>query len=394
MRILFLSSRIPHPPDRGDRVRAFHLLETFASEHEVDLLTFTEREMDRPDGKALGALCGRVEEVVLPRSRSVARAFRGLLSRDPLQVHYYKDKAFGERVRALVREDPYDLVFSHLFRVFPYARSVEGAFRLLDLTDVISREVVASAAYRRFPMNRVYRLEGARIRRFEIGACRDAHEIWVISEAEREILAREGVGEKVRVVPNGVEPALLATPLPAGGGKRIGFLGHLEVFHNVDSLSFFCERVLPRIRERVPEARLLIAGRGASPVVNDLARRDGVRFEGFVDDLAAFFARIDLFIAPLRFAAGTQNKVIQAMAAGVPVLVSPEVARGIDGSAEEAFLTASSEEDWVEKAVELLRDGGRARFLGEAGRRFVESRFTWNVARERLRTIERERGGS
>jgi glycosyltransferase involved in cell wall biosynthesis len=361
-------------------------------DHEVDLVSFVERSMTLDERGRLGQLCRRIEEVVLPRSHSVLRAAAGLLSARPLQVHYYGDPRFADLVRTMSRERRYDLVFSHLFRVFPYAILVEGAYRLLDLTDVISREVTDSARFRRIPMRWLYRLEGARIRRFEREACLDAHETWVISRAEMEELKRTAVAENVRVIPNGLCRELIGPSAAEPEPGRLGFLGHLEVFHNVDGLRYFIESVFPTIRSRVPEARLVIGGVGGSPLLSELARREGVSVQGYVPDLAEFLRRCAVFIAPLRFAAGTQNKVIQAMAAGVPVLVSPHVARGIDAEPDKELIVAFSDAEWVDKAIELLHDPLRARSVGEAGRRFALGSYDWEAARARIRSIEIERG--
>lgn len=391
MRILFLASRLPYPPDRGDRVRAFHLLAAMSEDHEVDLVSFAERAPSKDEKDSLHRYCRRVEVVVLPRSASVLRAATGLFTTGPLQVHYYRDRKFRSLVRTMSIAGNYDLVFSHLFRVYPYARLADGAYRLLDLTDVVSREVAESARYRGVPMRWVYRLESARIRRFEEAACRDADETWVISETEKELLGRSVVTRKVHVIPNGLCAGLAASSSSEPEPGRLGFLGHLEVFHNVDGLAYFIKTVLPVIRATIPEARLVIGGVGGSPVVEKLARRPGVSLEGYVPDLAGFLRRCSVFVAPLRLAAGTQNKVIQAMAAGVPVLMSPQVASGIEATPGKEVVVASSDEDWAQEAIRLLRDPAQARAIGAAGRRFALSAYDWGIARTRLREIEKER---
>lgn len=388
MKILFLASRIPYPPDRGDRVRAWHILEALSADHEVHLAFFSDRRSSRDEMEALRRVSARVEEVHLPRGGSLLKAARGIVSSEPLQVHYYRDRRMSSRVRRLAEENSYDLVYSHLFRVYPFARLVNGVFQLVDLTDVVSREVLDSVPFRPPLMRLVYGVEGARIERFERFVCDTADETWVISEGEREVLQARGIASRVRVVPNGLDPWLLDSPPPSPEAGRMAFLGHLEVFHNVDGLRHFGRRILPRIRREVDGAVLAIAGRGMSPAVKALGRVEGVRLEGFVEDLVGFYRRAAVFVAPLRFAAGTQNKVIQAMAAGVPCLVSPEVARGIGAEPGAEILVAESDDEWVRLAVRVLSHRDWSSRIGEAGRRFARARFSWECARERMRRIE------
>jgi len=210
--------------------------------------------------------------------------------------------------------------------------------------------------------------------------------------AERERLSELAGEARIEVVPNGVAPELAEKGAADRVRGRIGFLGHMEVFHNVDGLRFFVEKVLPPLRSGSSSAwRLAVAGRGRNPEVDALVRRDGVEYHGYVPDLPGFLRSLDVFIAPLRFAAGTQNKVLEAMAAGIPVVVSTPVLRGLGPGAERAVLVADTPEEWVDRLVRLLGNPEFRDERGVKGRGFLLERFSWDAMRRRIGDIERER---
>ncbi len=388
MKILFLTSRLPFPPDRGDRLRAYHVLRELGAEHEVHLVSFVDHPVEDDSRRRLLSFCARVETVHLPKWNSLLRAGAGMLSSAPLQVRYYRDGKMAGLVSSLGGKGRYDLVYSHLFRIFPYARSARGAYSLLDFTDVVSREVEESSSHRSLLPRILYRMEAKRIRRFEAAAVSRADECWVISSREKELLTDLGAKGNIRIVPNGIDDELIEdAEIPRERG-RILFLGHLEVFHNIDAARFFSTKIFPEVKKRAgSDTEFVIGGAGCTSAVRHLESIGGVVVHGFVPDLKRFYGGAALFVAPLRFASGTQNKALQAMACATPSILSPDVAAGIGGTAGRDYLVASTEKEWIDKVSRILEDPDRARTIGEAGRRFVRSTFSWGDVRKRMREI-------
>jgi glycosyltransferase involved in cell wall biosynthesis len=387
MRILFLTSRMPSPPVGGDRFRVYHILRTAAEAgHRIDLVSFDDGRTDRSALEPLRRFTSSMEVVEMPRLLSWLCAARALPTSFPLQAAYYRSPEMSRRVaRAFDRNAP-DTVYTHLFRMAPYAlaeRTRRQARWILDLTDVISVGIERSLPYRRGPQRWLYREEGRRIARYEALVAPRFDECWVISEAEARALELLAPRARTRVVPNGFEPerGVDATRRDA---TRLLFFGNHEVLHNRDAARFLARDVFPRVRRAVPSATLVIAGKGCEGL-GSWARTPGVEVLGFVPDLEHELRRASLFVAPHRFAAGVQNKVLQALAAGTPVVTTPIVLQGLAPSPDDIVGIGEGAAGVAERVTSLLHHPDEATALGERGRHWASTRFHW---RESLQAFE------
>lgn len=386
MRVVFLTSRMPFPPEGGDRFRVFHLLRT-ASEagHEVHLVTFDRRVPPRSAIAPLDKLLASIRIVPLPKLVSKLRAAQALPTGQPLQVAYYRSGRMREQVGEVLARVRPDLVYTHLFRMAPYALERMKRHRarwILDFTDVISAGIARSLPYRHGPDLWLYREEMKRIGRFEAAIAPRFDECWVISEAERESLYALAPGAHVRVVSNGLGPE----PFYPNGPReraRLLFLGYQEVFHNRDAVRFLVQDVFPRVRAAEPMATLDIAGRGAE-TLGAWAQGEGVRIVGYVPRLEEALMSATVFVAPHRFAAGVQNKVLQALASGTPVVSTPVVQQGLEPIPDGVMRVAEGPADIAAQIVSLIRDPDAAAALGLRGQAWARSTFTWRGALEAL----------
>jgi glycosyltransferase involved in cell wall biosynthesis len=233
----------------------------------------------------------------------------------------------------------------------------------------------------------VYSFERRRIERCEEMLAGEGDEIWLISPAERSALVDRCPGANVQVVPNGVDCDAFCPLEGEEDPLRIVFTGHMSVFHNVDAAAHLAESVLPLVRRDFPDLRLSIVGACPSRRIQGLHRPPTVTVTGFVPDLNLELNRGAVFVAPLRFSAGVQNKVLEAMAAARPVVTTSTVARGLDADPGRHLLVAESAEDFAGRITGLLADAGRRRAVGAAARRFVKDRFSWRFVADRAREI-------
>lgn len=391
MRVLALTSRVPFPPLRGDKVRTCNFLRALAEGHEVDLLTFAEGEADRALARELTWL-GAVETIGLPRVRSYANMALGLLSPLPYQTLYYRSRAMRDALACALERGTYDLVYVHLFRMAPFALALgrvgtPGApVFVLDLTDAISVELSESVARRPVALRPAYRWEAAKIRRYEARVAGAFDETWVIADADADAILAGAPGANVVVVPNGVDESLFSLP-EAAADPIVLFVGNLSIAHNVDAVEFLALEIMPLVRRRVPEARLRVVGHGADERMRRIAAEPGIELAGHVPELADAYSGAAVFAAPLRFAAGIQNKIIEAMAAGLPVVTTPTGNRGLGAPAGEALAVAGDADRLSGEIVGFLEDRARRASIGAAGRAFVRARFSWSAVRERAERL-------
>lgn len=383
MRLLFLTSRMPSEPVGGDRFRVFHIMRTAAEAgHGVHLLSFDTHRRGAAELQPLAEFTREIETVPLPRPLSWFRAAQALPGRLPLQAAYYRSSRMHARVGEMLRRIQPHVVVTHLFRMAPYAIPHVGRSRarwVLDLTDIISAGIDRSLPFRGGADRWLYGIEGPRIRDYEAEVAPCFHECWVISQAEAGHLAAIAPGAKVRVVPNGLSPERLRGPVPRVRG-RILFIGFHDVFHNRNAVRFLVEEILPRVQAEVPEATLAIAGKGSETARRWAERFPGVRVLGFVDDPEDELARSAVFVAPHRFAAGVQNKVVQALASGTPVVTTSAVRAGLEPVPDGILRVGDDADSIASHVVALIRDGASAAALGGLGRGWARGRFTWDAS--------------
>jgi glycosyltransferase involved in cell wall biosynthesis len=364
--------------DRGDRLRAYHAARLFRDAgFAVEVCAFAARGESAAAPGPLEGIAERVSVVERPPVAAAIAAARGLAGRKPLQVAYYASRAMERLVAEAASRRPH-VVFAHLFRMAPFALSVPGVCRVLDLCDAIGGELERSLPHRRGFDRVLYAIETPRVRRYEVEVAKHFDEVWVASGRDRDDLESRGGPPGMRVVPNGVEiarPVPGVRPLPG----RILFVGHLGVPHNADAVRFFATRVVPLIRREEPRAEFVAVGTGAGPALRRLEARGLVRLPGFLPDLDRALQEASVFVAPLRFAAGLQNKVLEAMAAGRPVVASPQVNAGIGAQPNRDIVLASEAGSLAAETLGLLRDPQRGARMGESAREFVAERYTWEA---------------
>jgi sugar transferase (PEP-CTERM/EpsH1 system associated) len=389
MRLLFLTSRLPFPPNRGDRSRVFNFLKQLSTEHEITLVSFIGNEQERSHIASLSDYCSAVHVVQLKPWQSVLAVARNAWRKTPLQVLYYRSSAMERKVDELVASTSFDAVYVHLFRMAPYAARLRNVFRIVDLTDVISQEIEQSLPFRG-PLSRaLYSVERTRIERYERLVASECDEAWLISERDRRTLARACPDATLHMVPNGVD---LEQFYPFSAPTQtcdLLFVGNMSVLHNVDAVLYLVREVLPLVQIELPKTHLNVVGADPEHRIIDLDNtRPEITVTGYVADLNSAMNGASVFIAPLRFAAGMQNKVIEAMAAGMAVVTTSIVNEGIEAVPGRDLLIADDAAALARQVVALCRDPGRRQQLGASARSFVQMHFRWSHVSDRMHAIE------
>ncbi len=393
MRLIFLTSRLPFPPDRGDRVRTYSFLRHFSREHDITLLSFIANDNERLLAKELAPYCEEMHLVRLPRWKSALSAALNGWRDVPLQTLYYRSRQMAAVIDHLLASRPIDAAYVHLFRMAPYLENRPELYRILDFTDLISYELRTSLPYQSTLWRSLYRLEEPRIARYEKAVGAQFNEVWFISERDRELYGQSEQQVRQQVIPNSIDEVLLMVDPQGIDSSKLLFVGHLEVNHNVDAARYLAREIMPLIRSEIPDCELQIVGAGDKGRVADLDNLPGVSVLGFVPDLRSVFVECAISVAPLRFSAGIQVKVVQAMAAGLPVVTTGAVCMGVGAEPGRDLLVADDAHDFAGQVIRLLQDRQLRRQIGAAGRDFVRIQFTSQAAVERLRDIERTVGG-
>ena len=390
--LLFLVHRIPYPPNKGDKIRSFHLLHYLSTRYRVHLAAFIDCATDRQYQEAVRGYCASAWFGALSPPLAKLRSLAGLARGEPLTLPYYRGLGLEGWIRDLMRAHAIRrvLVYSSGMAQFVLGSEFDGVRRVIDFVDVDSDKWRQYSRSKRPPMSWVYRREAERLADFErrVAACFDASVF--VSEQEAALFARVGGGDprSLFVLRNGVDADYFsvdpARPSPfVGECPRLVFTGAMDYWANEDGAIWFAESILPRLRERCPEAAFHVVGMNPTPRVRELGRIPGVDVTGGVPDVRPYLQHASAVVVPLRIARGIQNKVLEAMAMGRPVVTTPQALEGIPAQPDRDVLVATDAESFANQVAWLLSEG-RGADLGRSARALVERDFVWEASLDRL----------
>ncbi len=390
LRLLFLYSRPPLPMTRGDELTVSHLLEFLhARGHEVDLLTLVppgHRFRDEHE-VWLRSRCRRMETIELGAARGLREAVLGLTRSWPFQIGYLLSRRQLARAAEWAREGGYDLAYAYYIRsaeaLLAAAPFVPVTFLALQLSQTLNTERLSRTAARAWERT-FYRFENGRMGAYEARIWQLVSRVVLIGEKDKAAIGaacrRHGAPPIDNVVwgPHGVDTERLA---PRGSGVEepgtVLMSGVMRYAPNVEAALWFAGEVWPLVRRQRPDARFYLVGRDPDAAIQALDGKDGVVVTGTVEEPADWIAKAAVCVAPIRAAAGLQNKLLEAMAMGKAVVATPEANEGIGAAADRDLLLAGEPGAFARAVVELLGDETRRAELGLAGRRFVEAKWTW-----------------
>lgn len=384
MNILFLTSRLPYPPNRGDRVRTLNFARVLAEEHTLHLLSFIESSEELRYLRELEPYFDRIDTVLLSTWRPYFNMALSLLSKTPLRMAYYHSKEMQTKLDHILASTPMDLAYVLPARVASFLSHRKCLFRILDVCDarsVFMRRLIPFAKPYLKPV--LYR-EWLTTRWYYASMIRQFDECWFASAADMEAL--QSPPNSV-IVPQAVDIDYFKPQTPGGEGDILLFVGYMGV-ESVDAITYFYNQIFPLVRESIPSVIFYIVGAPPPRQVLEMARDKRVVVTGFVEDLRPYYDRAAVLVAPMRFVTGVQTKILEAMAMETPVVTTSMASEGIQATPGRHIFVADDTRAFSERLVQLLRDPELRRRVGSEARVFVAERFRWEIAAERVRQLE------
>src|SRR4051812_46781785 len=366
MRILWLKSDLLLPLDKGGRLRTWHLLRHLAKRHNITYMSFAENGQER---EVEGMREVAAEVVTVPRSDPAKRsllfymdAARYLADPLPYAIAKYRSAAYRSKLNALLREQRFELV------VCDFLVPAVNLPKSLPCPAAVFTHNVEAEIWRRHaetkasvPARWLYRLQHKRMLRFEDDTLQRFDSVLAVSDADRETIARlypEAAHKPMWVVRTGVDTEYFVPPSGQPADPHLVFTGSMDWLPNEDAMKYFCQDVLPLIREQEPRVTLSIVGRAPTPAVRALAR-DGIEVTGTVDDVRPYMQKAAAYIVPLRIGGGTRLKIFEAMAMGKAVVSTTIGAEGLPIAAGEHALIADEPRSFADAVLTLVRDTAR-----------------------------------
>jgi len=385
--LLFLTQRLPYPPIKGEKIRPLQILRYLAQRYDVHLGCLIDDPADNQYIDTVRAMCRDIHVAPLDRRLAKLTCLRGLLTGESLSVTFFKDRGLARWIRTVVDRVKPEVVFVNSSNMAPYILDLpRTGLRIVDLADVDSEKWLAYADKAGFPMRHIYRREWRRVAALERRIARECDLATFVSDAEAGLFARQlpEYAGRIKGVSSGVDhryfdPASGFEPVYDPAVPTYVFTGTMDYPPNVDAVVWFATEILPVIRRSVPHAQFYIVGNNPSDAVRRLARIDGVHVTGRVPDVRPYVFHAAAGVAPMRIARGIQNKVLEAMSLGKPVVVTSGALEGIEAEPGRDIILADDADSFAAACCRMISTADGAA-IGRAARARVLDRYDWTTS--------------
>lgn len=374
-KIVLLTQRTPWPPDRGDKITTWRLLERMARRHEVHSLSFAHGPDDERAAEVLRAKGLRATTVPWRKGSQLLRGAALLATARPITLGVYGSGRMQREVDAAARGA--DLAYAYSSSMAAFVAGNRSLKRVMHFAELDSDKWRQYALRVAPPARWVWAREARTLLRWERRIAAEFDASILCTPLEQQVFERHIPGVPSRVLRNGVDLEYFAPRRESRRADELVFTGVMDYEPNVDGVEWFVREILPLVRRRVPKARFTIVGSKPVPRVQALAAVEGVVVTGRVEDVREHLHRAAVSVAPLRIARGIQNKVLEAMAAGVPVVGTTSATQGVECEPGRDLLVRDDPAQFAAEVARLLEDPRAAEELGARGRALVEQRYDW-----------------
>ena len=385
MNILYLCHRFPFPPKRGGKIRPFNMIRHLAAAgHQVHVASLARTPQEAEEGRGIAPHCAGFDVSVVSAPLQWARMVARLPVATPSSMGYFYSAELASKVQQLLKSRRWDLIFVHCSSVAQYVEHVQGVPKILDFGDMDSQKWLEYAHYKPWPLSMGYHYEGRKMLAAEKRLARRFDVCTATTRAEWQTLQDYGTGASTDWFPNGVDAAYFSPTDGQYDADTISFIGRMDYYPNQECMARFCKAVWPLLKSRRTAMKLLIVGADPSPEMRALGELPGVTVTGSVPDVRPFIRSSALMVAPLAIARGTQNKILEAMGMGVPVVTGTAAAGGVDAEAETHFLVADQPQALAEAVLRIVENPAERERLAQSGRDRMLSHHAWPRSMQRL----------
>lgn len=384
MKILVLLSRFPYPLEKGDKLRAYHQIRCLSEKHDIILAALHEDKVSDEALRQVQPFCKRIYLLHQPKWRSFTNIIRSFFNGTPLQCGYFYSKKNHREINRILREEQPDRIYCQLFRMAEYVKDVPIQ-KVIDFQDAFSKGMWRRYENANLFLKPFFKMEWRRVSHYEEAIFDKFDGRTIITEVDRDLIPHPRRDEIV-VVPNGVQ---FEQFLYKGEEKPYDliFSGNMNYAPNVDAAEYLARAILPPLKERFPNIRLVLCG--ATPAATVRALKDEhIIVTGWVDSMRDWYAQARVFVAPMRLGTGLQNKLLEAMSMQLPCVTSPLAGRPLDKAVDEgAIITCHTTEEYVESITRLLEDEEFHHQVAANGNRYVHQHYDWGNATEKLEEL-------
>ena len=380
MKLVVLTSRIPYPLEKGDKLRIFHQIKHLSKTHEICLICLNESS-DDIDTSVLKELVTELHIVPLAKWKIPFRLFFAIFHNLPFQVEYFLESKNKKKIEAIIQDFNPNHIYCQLIRTSEYVKDLFQFDKTLDYMDAFSAAAMRRAKTEKGFRKLFWKIENERVKKYERSIYDYFNQHSIITEQDRNLLAIPS-NKKISIVPNGVDTGHFENS-HISKKYDIVFAGNMNYPPNIAAAIFLVEEILPKLKSQFPNVTVLIAGANPSTEVQNLAN-DGVTVSGWMNDIREAYCESRVFVAPMFIGAGMQNKILEAMSSELPVITTTLAAEAFKEKNHSKIIEANSNFEF-DKAIQyyLLNEGAQVSD-GKKNRIYVEEKYSWKISNQKL----------
>lgn len=383
MKILLALSRFPYPTDKGDKLRAWHQINGLSKQHEVHLFCLSDEPVTQQSIDKVAEVCASITIFPLSKPRLFLRMLGNLASQRPMQVAYFSDAKAIKKFQSLANQLQPEKVIVQLARMAEYVEGLPMA-KLLDYQDAFSKGLERRKIHNPWWMRSLLQMECNRLRKYETYVFDRFEQKMIISKQDA-LLIEHPHNASLSVIPNGVDTDYYK-PEPRAKTLDLLFTGNMGYEPNVNCVKYMSDKVLPLLDKEFPHIQFVAAGKEPSADLKRLKSRH-LQLTGWVDDLRTYYQQARIFVAPMQIGIGMQNKILEAMSMGLPVITTTLANNAIGAEHGKEIWIADSPEKVAEGISYLLNNTDLALKIGQNARHLMVNEFSWNKQNERLNRL-------
>jgi sugar transferase (PEP-CTERM/EpsH1 system associated) len=383
MKILFVTPRFPYPLLQGDQLVLYHRIRILSQRHEITLLTLYHSAWELENIDRIRPYCKAIYPVHLPKWQSLINVGKGLFtSQLPLQACYYFSSKFQQQLDSILSANNFDIVHAFMMRIAPYFYRIHTP-KIIELIDSMQLNLERRVVLESFPRRWIFQEELQRVIRYERDLSNLFNNLVVVSEKDAQMIP----SDRVKVVPNGIDTDFFSLQQQSPIEPTLIFSGNMSYAPNIHAVKWFVELCLPIIQQTIPNVSLMIAGAKPSREVRSLELKEGITVTGFVESMPETLKKAKIAIAPMQSGSGMQNKILEAMASGLPVVTTTLGLGSLSAKPDKEILIADSPEDFAKATITLLQNSDLAREIRNLARQFVVSKYSWEFSANQVENL-------
>jgi len=381
MKIIYLTSRFPYPINKGDKLRSYYQIKELAKSHEIHLISLSEESITEKNIFALKKHCKSITIYKMSLFKRVLNLFKTLFNNKPFQVNYFYHYSIQKKFNIKISDIKPDYIFCQLIRTAMYVKNNNTNTKVLDYMDSFSKGMERRIKISNIFIKPFVKIEFQRLKKFENLAFEFFNRHIIISENDRKEIAHNK-RDDIKIIGNGIDTDYFKKK-ETEIKYEIVFIGNLSYLPNIEAANYISKEILPKLIEKYPKIKILIAGSNPSNRVLKLANKN-IEVQGWVEDIRVTYSSGKIFFAPMTIGSGLQNKLLEAMSMSIPCITSELSNRSLKAVEKKNILIGRSVNEYINHITSLLNDEEKRKKIGESGRKYVIKNYNWKTANDKL----------